>query len=56
MRWGAPWACWPPVPTALPAADEQTVLEQQKDYLQGQLARIEQQLNSLGGAAAEDEQ
>ncbi len=26
MRWGAPWACWPPVPTAVPAADEQTVL------------------------------
>jgi hypothetical protein len=43
------------VPTAIAAADEQTVLQQQREYLQAQLARIEQQLNSLGGAAPEDQ-
>lgn len=53
MRWGAPWACWPPVPTAVPAADEQTVLQQQRQYLQAQLALIEQQLSDLGGTETE---
>ena len=54
MRWGAPWACWPPVPTPVPAADEQTILQKQKEFLQAQLARIEQQLSGLGSAGPEE--
>ncbi|MFH1568700.1 MAG: DUF5320 domain-containing protein [Gemmatimonadota bacterium] len=53
MRWGAPWACWPPVPTPVTEVDEKGVLERQREYLQSQLSRIEDQLKSLsaGGPA-----
>ena len=66
MRWGAPgaWgppgagaapgAYWPTEPPPAPAVDQQTALQQQKDYLQAQLARIEQQLSSLGGQETEE--
>ena len=49
-----PAAYGPAAPPPAPAVDEQTMLQQQRDFLQAQLARIEAQLNGLDTRESED--
>lgn len=56
MRWGTPGGWVGPVgpaePTPLPAVDEKTVLERQREGLRAQLEQLEARLKSLEGPAA----